>query len=546
MYARNSATPRPITVGSVVLIADGTVQTTGVSAKIRKDGGTWTAGGGSTSVEEGVWSYTPTQGETDCETLEVLVYKASCYQAWQEVVTTAVSTFGKVQAAGLDANTVTASALATDAVTEIQSGLSTFDAGSDTVTVGTNNDKTGYSLTTGTGLGNQTANITGNLSGSVGSVTAGVTVTTNNDKTGYELNETSRDAIIADFLAHVITKGSAGTIERAFWQAAKAQASASGEVSGTPTASAFDTDLTANSGAFDHLLIVFTSGSLAGEARPISSYSSTSGRITLQEDLTAAPSAADEFIIVPSHVHPISEIQSGLATSANQTTILARLGSWTGTGLNTILGAFRALAGKAASLTPTDISSGTTFDNTTDSLEAIRDRGDAAWAPGEAGSGDASQSTLLAVQDQVEAIAGTLGGTAISVTNRIADGGSMVIYTGDDLRVRSGTQVTVSISDAAGGIYSRLSALGASKLSWGAARPSQAAGAISGTISSITQSGSGADQVVNLVIEINDAGQSLNPADDYIWQVVSTSGSGDEYTEIEGTLDLRRRVAVPV
>lgn len=38
----------------------------------------------------------------------------------------------------------------------------------------TNNDKTGYSLTAGTGLGNQTADITGNLSGSVGSVTGAV------------------------------------------------------------------------------------------------------------------------------------------------------------------------------------------------------------------------------------------------------------------------------------------------------------------------------------------------------------------------------------
>ena len=317
-------------------------------------------------------------------------------------------------------------------------------------------------------------------------------------------------------------------------------------MAGTPTASAFDTDLTATSGAFDHLLIVFTSGSLDGEARPISSYSSTDGRITLQEDLTAAPSAADEFIIIPSHVHPISEIQSGLATSANQTTILNRLGSWTGSGLNTILGAFRAIAGKAASLTPSDISSGTTYDNTTDSLEAIRDRGDAAWAPGEAGSGDASQSTLLDVQDSVEAIQAALGGSAVSVTNRVADGGAMTLYTGDDMRVRSGTSITVAISDVAGGIYTRLSGIGAANLAWGAARQSQAAGAISGTISSVTQSGSGADQVVNLVIEINDAGQSLNPADDYIWQVVSTSSDDDEYTEIEGTLDLRRRVAVPV
>jgi hypothetical protein len=55
-------------------------------------------------------------------------------------------------------------------------------------------------------------------------------------------------------------------------------------------------------------------------------------------------------------------------------TVLARLGSWTGTGINTILGAFRALCGKKAALTPTDLTADSvTFDNTTDSMEAIRD-----------------------------------------------------------------------------------------------------------------------------------------------------------------------------
>lgn len=385
-------------------------------------------------------------------------------------------------------------------VTAVQSGLSTFDAGSDTVTVGTNNDKGGYSLTAGTGLGNQTANITGNLSGSVGSVTAGVTVTTNNDKTGYSL---------------AVTPPTAADVADAVWDEATAGHTTAGTYGGQVVRST-------NS---NNSVQVTGSNHIAADVHEF------------QTDVLTSDATAASFV---------TEVQSGLATAANQTTILNRLGSWTGSGLNTILGAFRALAGKSASLTPSDISSGTTYDNTTDSLEAIRDRGDAAWAPGEAGSGDASQSTLLAVQDQVESIAGQLGGTAISVTSRIADGGSMVIYTGDDLKVRSGTQVTVSISDPAGGIYSRLSALGTSQLSWGAARQSQAAGAISGTISSLTQSGSGADQVVNLVIEITDAGQSLNPADDYIWQVASTSSSGDEYTEIEGTLDLRRRVAVPV
>jgi hypothetical protein len=52
-------------------------------------------------------------------------------------------------------------------------------------------DKTGFSLTPTTGLGNQTANITGNLSGSVGSVTGAVGSVTAavavSDKTGFKL-----------------------------------------------------------------------------------------------------------------------------------------------------------------------------------------------------------------------------------------------------------------------------------------------------------------------------------------------------------------------
>lgn len=223
-------------------------------------------------------------------------------------------------------NTTGGLATATGAISAFAGAISTYAGGAVAsvtagVTVSTNNDKTGYSLTAGTGLGNQTADITGNLSGSVGSVTAGVTVTTNSDKTDYALSSTSRDAIVTDFLAHVITKGSAGTIERAFWQAAKTQASAQGEVSGTPTATAFDTDLAAVTGAFDDLLLLFVSGSLTGEARPIATYSNTDGRITLQESLTAAPSAADEFLIIPSHTHPIADIQSGLATSAALATV---------------------------------------------------------------------------------------------------------------------------------------------------------------------------------------------------------------------------------
>lgn len=78
---------------------------------------------------------------------------------------------------------------------------------------------------------------------------------------------------------------------------------------------------------------------------------------------------------------------SAASADGKATTILSRLGAWTGTGINTILGALRAIAAKASGLTPTDISTGTTFDNTTDSAEAIRDRGDAAWTGGGGGGG---------------------------------------------------------------------------------------------------------------------------------------------------------------
>lgn len=64
-------------------------------------------------------------------------------------------------------------------------------------------------------------------------------------------------------------------------------------------------------------------------------------------------------------------VAASYGTAANQTTILARIGDFAGSGLNTVLGFFRALLRKTAALTPSDV--GGTFDNTTDSLEAQRD-----------------------------------------------------------------------------------------------------------------------------------------------------------------------------
>ncbi len=61
---------------------------------------------------------------------------------------------------------------------------------------------------------------------------------------------------------------------------------------------------------------------------------------------------------------------SNLATSANQTTILNRLGAWTGSGVNTVLGFAKAVLSKVATL-PSDV--GGTGSPATDSLEALEE-----------------------------------------------------------------------------------------------------------------------------------------------------------------------------
>jgi len=235
---------------------------------------------------------------------------------------------------------------ATGAITALAGAVSTY-AGGDTagtttlltrlpsaislssgaVTVGTNNDKTGYSLTAGTGLGNQTANITGNLSGSVGSVTAGVTVTTNNDKTGYSLaTAPPTAAAIADavwdeaYNQHT----TAGTFGKLMDILRKANTVLEGTIqaSPTPTTSVFKlSGVDYPTGALIGSVLWMNSGASQEQNSPIlNTVNNGDGTITvtLENALVTAPSAGDTVLIDPtSHVHSVAEIQSGLATAAN-------------------------------------------------------------------------------------------------------------------------------------------------------------------------------------------------------------------------------------
>jgi hypothetical protein len=209
--------------------------------------------------------------------------------------------------ASRDASKADVSLLATAASI---SALNNFDPASDQVIVATNNDKTGYSLTTTppTAAEIYTEFISGSNEDAFKADVTGISaqISALNDLSTTDVENSVWDAAYA---SHT----SAGTFGKLMDILRKANRGIEGTVSGTPTASAFDTDLTGyTTGAFDSETLVFLSGALEGEARPILSYNATNGRITFEEALTAAPSAADEFIILPYHVHPISEIVDGI------------------------------------------------------------------------------------------------------------------------------------------------------------------------------------------------------------------------------------------
>lgn len=134
--------------------------------------------------------------------------------------------------------------------------------------------------------------------------------------------------------------------------------------------------------------------------------------------ITAATIADDAIDAASIKADAVTKIQNGLATAANQTTILARIGAFTGTGVNTIKGFLQALASKIAT-TPSDI--GGTFNPATDSLEAIRERGDAAWV---SGSGSGAISWPITIDDGTNPVDGAqvLVYTEVACTNLVASG----------------------------------------------------------------------------------------------------------------------------
>lgn len=98
----------------------------------------------------------------------------------------------------------------------------------------------------------------------------------------------------------------------------------------TPTVTSFNTDLTQPDDYFDDAVLIFLNGSAnAGIGRPVSGYLNTNGNMTFDapDDWPVTPVNGDDFIIYATHVHPVAQIQTGLAIESKQDTIITNQAS---------------------------------------------------------------------------------------------------------------------------------------------------------------------------------------------------------------------------
>lgn len=85
-------------------------------------------------------------------------------------------------------------------------------------------------------------------------------------------------------------------------------------VDNAATTTSFNTNLGLQDNFYNDMILVFTSGALQGQARPIRT-SSSSGALTFDEGFTTAPANGTTFNILVSHVHPITQIANEVWTT---------------------------------------------------------------------------------------------------------------------------------------------------------------------------------------------------------------------------------------
>lgn len=201
IYLKQSTASQEIPLGYFVDSTDGNTEETGLTIantdiKLWKNGATTLANknsGGATHISNGI--YYAVLDATDTNTLGPLIvfcHPTGALAVRVECVVLSANIFDSLIGGGdiLDVSvtqisgSVVSTSTAQLGVNVVNAGATAWGSGAITAASiaasamngkgDWNVGKTGYALTPTTGLGNQTANITGNLSGSVGSVTGAV------------------------------------------------------------------------------------------------------------------------------------------------------------------------------------------------------------------------------------------------------------------------------------------------------------------------------------------------------------------------------------
>mgnify|MGYP002697730990 CR=1 FL=1 len=348
----------------------------------------------------------------------------------------------------------------------IAAETSSFDAATDSVTVGTNNDKTGYSIsgtkTTLDALNDVAAtDIVSNgaittLSGAVVDVDTVDVTTTNSDMRGTDgantvapdnasiaailvdtgtdipasiaaLNDlSSTDVTNAVWDASVSSHNVAGSFGRGFRQVKEGLVSIDGQVNDlSATTTSFVTNLAAAvDDYYNGQTLHFISGSLAGQSQVIRDYNGTTKTITLDSALTSAPSNADEFIVLSTHVHTIAEIVDSVWDESQSG--------------HTTVGTFGYYLDSQVSALATQ-SSVNTIDSNVDAIKVKTDQ----LTFTNPNSVDATATADVDEAAIADAVIAGIGGTDVTISSVIAeDGTTITIVRGDDYSASDSRAIT--------------------------------------------------------------------------------------------------------
>lgn len=195
---------------------DGSAVTTGTTTVyVTGDAGTQAAGsvgsGACTHEGNGYWSYAPAQAETNYTQVAFTFVNTSACNVTVQIFTLAYDASGQMTGVGLNATqtgvTIPTVTTVTNQLTAAQIATGVWqDTTAGDFTVASSIGKSLYTTGNAPGAASGLALVGSNM-GSVSSVTAGVTVTTNNDKTGYSLTQT----FPTNFSSLAITVGGAVT-----------------------------------------------------------------------------------------------------------------------------------------------------------------------------------------------------------------------------------------------------------------------------------------------------------------------------------------------